>query len=79
MSHLESGILEIQPVKQSLKPLLEGVAETFGPGAGEKDMTLAVRPASGGGPVSVRQKVDRRRRWAMWWTMPSSMPLPVPG
>ena len=40
MSRLESGILEIQPRKQSLRPLLEGVAETFGPRAGEKEMTL---------------------------------------
>ena len=43
MSRLESGILEIQPVKQSLKPLLEGVAETFGPGAGaEKEWKTLV-------------------------------------
>ena len=56
MSRLESGILEIQPVKQSLKPLLEGVAETFGPGAGEKDMTLeCVLP-----PEEVLCRYDRK-------------------
>lgn len=56
LSRLESGILEIQPVKQSLKPLLEGVAETFGPGAGEKDMTLeCVLP-----PEEVLCRYDRK-------------------
>ena len=43
-------------MKQSLKPLLEGVAETFGPGAGEKGMTLeCVLP-----PEEVLCRYDRK-------------------
>lgn len=71
LSRLENGILTLSPHPQPLQPLLDEIAAQYTRKADEKGLTLTVLPTAAAADF---EEVDCPRRWAIWWTMPSSTP-----